>query len=557
MGFANLTYSKEENTLVRKYLMHNRIIKSENTDFPEKLLIDSPRQPSFSMRDTTVMHKNGWVLMDFGSEIQGGIDIVIQVAEQKRSKIRIVFGESVMEALSDIGVKNATNDHSVRDSVVEISSMSSARFGNTGFRFVRVESLDSDLYIRAIKGVFEYKDVPYLGSFECDDEVLNNVWNTAAYTVHINMLDYLIEGTKRDRLAWMGDLHPEISTVMAVFGNDDSIPRTLDMVRDDTPLDVDIDPSAPHKVWMNTIPSYTFWWIKIHRDWYWQGGDLKYLMEQKDYMYKAVEMILSRISADGSVDFHSFFVDWSSNNTDSMESGFRGCLVIGLKAAAEIFEVYGDSAMSKRCLDAVEPVSKNVSNYSGNKQMSAMVSLADLADSKDISDNIIKKDLLKGLSTFYGFYVLHALAKTGDTQSAIDIMRNYWGAMLKLGATSFWEDFDIDWLENAAPIDEIVPEGKVDVHGDYGKFCYLNFRHSLSHGWASGPAPFMSSHILGIEVVEPGCKKVKITPHLGDLKWAKGTYPTPMGVISVEHRMENGKIVSKIDAPEGVEIIQG
>ena len=32
--------------------------------------------------------------------------------------------------------------------------------------------------------------------------------------------------------------------------------------------------------------------------------------------------------------------------------------------------------------------------------------------------------------------------------------------MLDLGATTFWEDFNLDWIPNAAPIDEPVPAGK-------------------------------------------------------------------------------------------------
>lgn len=79
--------------------------------------------------------------------------------------------------------------------------------------------------------------------------------------------------------------------------------------------------------------------------------------------------------------------------------------------------------------------------------------------------------------------------------------------MLDLGATTFWEDFDIDWIENAARIDEIVPVGKIDVHAAYGKFCYQKLRHSLCHGWANGPAPFLGRYILGIEILEAGCKK--------------------------------------------------
>lgn len=112
-----------------------------------------------------------------------------------------------------------------------------------------------------------------------------------------------------------------------------------------------------------------------------------------------------------------------------------------------------------------------------------------MADVKTVNEQIIKKDGAKGLSTFLGYYTLCAMAEAGDTAAAIDMIKNYWGKMIEYGATTFWEDFDIDWLENASRIDEIVPEGKVDLHGDFGRFCYKNFRHSLCHGWASGPTP--------------------------------------------------------------------
>jgi len=137
---------------------------------------------------------------------------------------------------------------------------------------------------------------------------------------------------------------------------------------------------------------------------------------------------------------------------------------------------------------------------------------------------------------------------------SLEIIRKYWGAMLELGATTFWEDFDIGWTDNAGRIDEIVPEGKTDAHGDRGKFCYMQFRHSLCHGWASGPTAFLSEYILGINIVEPGCRKIRITQNIGDLQWVKGTYPTPMGKVYVEHRRVNGEIVTTYSAPDTIEI---
>ena len=66
----------------------------------------------------------------------------------------------------------------------------------------------------------------------------------------------------------------------------------------------------------------------------------------------------------------------------------------------------------------------------------------------------------------------------------------------------------------------------------------------------------MSQYVLGIFPVEAGFKKVKIKPDLGNLKWAKGKFPTPYGEICVEHKVVDGKVVTNVTAPDGIEIIK-
>ena len=137
------------------------------------------------------------------------------------------------------------------------------------------------------------------------------------------------------------------------------------------------------------------------------------------------------------------------------------------------------------------------------------------------------------------------------------MMKKYFGGMLSRGATSFWEDFDIGWLEGSGRIDEFLKSGEKDLHGDFGGYCYKGFRHSLCHGWASGPVPFLTECVLGIRASEPMCKKIKIEPHLGALEWVRGEYPTPYGVVRVCHKKENGEIISEISAPQEIEIVRG
>ena len=111
-------------------------------------------------------------------------------------------------------------------------------FAQTGYRFIRIELLSDNatVKIKSVLGVFTYRDIPYLGSFRCSDGELNDIYSVAAYTCHLNMQGMIWDGIKRDRLVWIGDMHPEMLTVRTVFGNDPCILRGLDFASRNNPL---------------------------------------------------------------------------------------------------------------------------------------------------------------------------------------------------------------------------------------------------------------------------------------------------------------------------------
>ncbi len=542
---TNLKFAERQSGVTVSYLMPKRIVCEKNTLRSALLLTERPRQAVLNDDETAVIKKGGYVIFDFGAEISGGADIVIK-RTARGAYMRIVFGESVSEAMSETGVKNATNDHAIRDTLVKVTSWQHFKTWSTGFRFLKLEAVNEDIHISGVQAAFEYRDLEYKGSFECDDALINKVWQTGAYTVHLNMQEYLWDGIKRDRLVWVGDMHPEISVILAVFGDVSVVRDSLDLIRDNT----------PGNGWMNGYASYNMWWLAIHCDWYMATGDFEYLKEQRNYIFEMLNHVLDCINSDGTHNIERRFVEWSSKDTKEENAGMQAMLVRGLEYGARLCGILNNEALRASCLNAVKRLRTQHYEYAGNKQIAAMVSLTDMDDSKKISDTILKKNGAEGISTFWGYYTLLALAKTGDCKAALDIIRNYWGLMLKFGATTFWEDFDVSWTQNAAPIDEPVPEGMNDLHGDFGKYCYKQFRHSLCHGWAGGPTAFLSRCVLGIECIEPGFKTVRINPQLGGLQWVRGKYPTPMGCIEVYHEQSGGGVISEISAPKGIKIIK-
>lgn len=557
-----MAQSRSEET-VRRYLPPVKVLwQSDNAAGQIKnvaaLLKKGRGQADLTGKDLCILSSKGkgkpGILLDFGKELHGGLQLITdQSRGGKPIRVHIRFGESVSEAMSDLSdtAKDATNDHAMRDMIISLPWLGKTEIGNTGFRFVRIDLVDEDaeLKLKEVNAIFIFRDIPYLGSFKCSDTLLNKIWMTGAYTVHLNMQDYLWDGIKRDRLAWVGDMHPETSTIAAVFGYNDVVPKTMDFARDITPL-----PS-----YMNGMVSYSMWWVFIQRDWYMHNGNLAYLRQQKSYLQQLLKHYMQKIDANNSEELNdgTRFLDWpSSENKPAIHAGLQSMLVMTLTTGAELLDILQDPVTAKQCRDAVMRLRKNVPDAGQSKQAAALLSLSGLMPAGK-ADELISQNGVHDYSTFFGYYMLQAKAKAGDYQGGINDIRNFWGPMLALGATTFWEDFNVDWLPNSSRIDELVPEGKKDIHGDYGGYCYKGFRHSLAHGWASGPTPWLTEHVLGVSVIAPGCKVIRVRPNLGDLSFAEGTFPTPYGIVKIRHvKLKSGKVQTTVNAPAGVKVLR-
>ena len=95
--------------IMDKYLEPTRVVTYENCEGAENLLKGNPAQAGFNDRNCVKIKQGGYVLLDFGKEINGSLSITTQRTSIVRASARLVFGESVMEALTPLGEKNTTN----------------------------------------------------------------------------------------------------------------------------------------------------------------------------------------------------------------------------------------------------------------------------------------------------------------------------------------------------------------------------------------------------------------------------------------------------------------
>ena len=513
---------------IREYLPVRRVLLAEGTERQESLPGNEMVQPLIAGEFRCCsMPPGSSLLLDFGIELHGGVRLVNCGGP---GRVRLRFGESASEAMG-----NPNQDHAIHDAELAVPSMGMLEYGNTAFRFVRIDSLDARLEVLNVIAVALYRDLARGGSFHCSDERLNRIWETGAYTLQLNMQDYIYDGVKRDRLVWMGDLHPEICGILSVFNDVSLIPASLDFVRDHTPL-----PQL-----MNRITSYSVWWVVNQYEYYLHRGDLAYLRQQQEYLTGLLEQLATYVGADGAEQIPPRrFLDWPNNDDPiAMHAGLQGLLCRAFRCGELLCGALGIDPSLPRGLR--ERMLRHVPDCGESKAAAAMLTLSGVADRSDV----LARDPFRGVSTFYGYYMLLAQ----PTAPALELIRRYWGGMLDYGATTFWEDFNLDWLKNTSPISELPVPGKDDLHADFGNYCYKGLRHSLCHGWAAGPTPFLSERVLGVKFLEPGGRKIALAPELCGLEFAEGSVPTAYGPVRVSAD-SSGKVAA--DAPDGVEIIR-
>jgi hypothetical protein len=164
--------------------------------------------------------------------------------------------------------------------------------------------------------------------------------------------------------------------------------------------------------------------------------------------------------------------------------------------------------------------------------MLAVVSGLTSSDASNGILDLFEDDAVPAVGTPYmAGYEMMARAMLGRVDYTLEKINSYWGGMLELGATSFWEAYDS------------FQQGK-EHYSFYGR----PYAKSLSHAWSSGPAAILPIAIFGIKPIGDGMKEIELDPDPGYLKWVYATVPTPSGSINMKL---NGNLL-QIDIPENI-----
>ncbi len=483
------------------------------------------RLPTKPLRAASTAKTNNQWLVNFGKETFGFVKLH---GIKGSGKISLYYGESKEEALSvdeAMTLDRLSFDKPVNtDSIMVLSK---------AFRYVNIVC-DNGISIDSASMLYEYADVKQRGTFTCSDDLINKIYETSKYTLELNTREFFIDGIKRDRWVWSGDAYQSYLMNYYSYFDNPTVTRTMMALRGK-------DPVTGH---INTILDYTFYWFISVYDYYLYTGDKNFIEQFYPRMKSLMDYCQSRRNKNGLVEGLSgdwTFIDWAAGLSKKGEISFEQMLFArSLETMSLCAEIANDQANAadykKQAADLKEKIftiywnnQKNALVHSrvDGKQTDNVTRYANMfgiffnyftdQQKQAVKQHVLLNDSIQKITTPYmRFYELEALCAMGEQSYVLKEMKSYWGGMLNLGATSFWEEYN--------------PSKTGAEHlAMYGR----KFGKSLCHAWGASPIYLLGKYYLGVSPTKPGYETYLVQPQLGGLQWMQGKVPTPNGDIEL------------------------
>ncbi|MTV37731.1 alpha-L-rhamnosidase-related protein [Duganella radicis] len=463
------------------------------------------------------------VLVDFGQETIG----FIKLSKLKgNGKLSLYYGESPEEALST-GTCETLDHYTINANDGDFIAGASR-----ALRYVNIE-FDPGVGFDEVSLLYEYLPVTPRGTFRSSDDQLNRIWDVAMRTLELNTREFFIDGIKRDHWVWSGDAVQAYLMNYYAFFDSDTVKRTTWALRGADPVDMHL----------NTILDYSLYWFIGIRDYYQYTGDAAFVKSIYPRMVSLMNFVLARGNANGMLEGLPgdwVFVDWADMPKDGELSTIQLLLARSLEAMADCAALARDEAHAAAYRQMATALRHKIMATFWDTQrqvfvharkdgrlnrlvtrhpamFALMFGYLDDAQAAAVRRNVLMNDTVQKITTPYmRFYELAALAESGRHDYVTAQIKDYWGGMLRDGATCFWEQYD--------------PKVKgPERYAMYGK----PFGMSLCHAWGASPLYLLGKYYLGVKPTQPGYAAYIVEPKLGGLRWIEGKVPTPRGDIAV------------------------
>lgn len=364
----------------------------------------------------------------------------------------------------------------------------------------------------SVRAVHQYIDIPVQASFSCDDDLISRIWRVAEHTFMLCSGEFFIDGVKRDKWIWSGDAYQSLFVNRYLTADEDIEKRTLLALRGNENITSHI----------NTIIDYTLYWILGVRAHYESYGDLEFVRQIWNKMTSLMRFCGEQ------TDSHGFFtgrkgdwvyIDWADLDKDGALCAEQMLYLQCLDTMAEMSRLCGEKDLEEKYRNQYERLKAEVDLYFWDEEKHAYIDsfqsgkrhvtrhanifavlfgIADEKRKKEIAEHVLLNEKVPQITTpYFKFYELDAMCRLGYHKEVLDVIRGYWGGMLRRGAVTFWEEYD----------PEVPEEEQYDMYGD-------KFGKSLCHAWGASPIYLLAKYFVGLEITDAAKGEYELHPHL-------------------------------------------
>ncbi|KAN0092157.1 glycoside hydrolase family 78 protein [Hyaloscypha variabilis] len=447
--------------------------------------------------------KGDQVILDFGSHRVGYLSFHVGVEGvnvDAPARLRLTFGEIPYDVTESLHPCNTWISTSwIPDEIINVDWLPTyvdmpRRYS---FRYLKIEVIDTspkykvkflDIKVRAVSAVspLAAAAVPKL---EVHDSELVKIDRISQVTLRDCMQMVFEDGPRRDRRLWLGDLRLQALANYCTFKDYALVKRCLYLFaalpREDGSLPGCLFEKPKLAPASDYIVDYDALFGPTVYDYAVASGDLETAIELWPTILDSMRMALAHVDEGGRFNSDAFsawkFLDWSEGLDTN--AGMHGLVLFCCKQINSLAiliekDVPFADVVSKMVLAASAFydeslgvfVSGPTSQVSWSSQ--AWLGLAGAMDSqtclKAITTAMADPKAVKPLTPYAFHHVAESLACNGGQERCLELMREYWGGMVRAGADTFWECFDYE-------------DSRRSPYGD----CHNN---SYCHAWSCTPS---------------------------------------------------------------------
>ncbi|KAF5019944.1 hypothetical protein F66182_8041 [Fusarium sp. NRRL 66182] len=561
------------------------------------------------------------LVFDFGIEVGGIVSIDYQLVKGDKAVLGLAFTEAknYIGRVSDNSNGGSAADgallYNVTSAGLQTYTMPDAKLRG-GFRYLTLflsSDRPSTLEIKNMTLEIGFQPTwanlrAYQGYFDSSDDLINKIWYAGAYTLQTNAGapktgrarvsssrpgwsndatigpgdTVLLDGAKRDRWVWIGDMGVAVPSAFLSTGDVESSKNALLAIYDNQKSDGTLPKAGPPYPATDS-DTYHLWVLVGTFSYFLYSGDDTFLESIWPKYVKAMTKSLGQINDQGIMTVIGE-QDWGRVTYGKDRAAASMLLYRSLKTGVDLAAwnpTLADAAAlrgqwSKSATQLQEavnaqlwdeergafkdsPDNSNLYPQDANSMSVAFGLVPPYSkQAARVSDYLQTMwtpigpscpELPRNISPFISSIEILSHFRAGSSDRAMKLIQDTWG----------W------YLNNENGTQSTVPEGYL-TDGSWGYRGREGYRNdpsyvSHAHGWSSGPTSALTEYAVGLRAVTPRGKAWQLRPaSYEELPEAQAGFTTSLGKFSASYKVEGSRLVVSWNTPrntKGLLILPG